>query len=120
MSRVSKPMPLRILLKQGKSGVWLAICLERYIVAQGDTPEAAQQQLALSLAAEIVLGVQMGNSPEHPLEGIPQAPIRYWDMYEQATSEEKKPKFQFPDLGKLLPSLPAVPTFAPIRLAESN
>ena len=119
MNRAGKLVPLRVLLKRGKSGAWLAICLERYIVAQGETPDDARQQFAFSLAAEIILGVEMGNSVAHPLEGIAPAPVRYWDMFEQAKSEEKNPKIQLPDLGKILPSIPAMPKFAALRLAEA-
>ena len=119
MRRVNEPMPLKVLLKKGDSGVWLAISLERYIVAQGRTKDEVLEQFALSLAAEIVLGVKMGNSVEHPLAGIVPAPSKYWDMYEQATSEEKNPKIKIPDLAELLPRLPTIPTFAPLRLAEA-
>lgn len=72
---------LHVLLKPSeRPGYWVAICLDRYIVAQGESEKDALRQFGAMLAAALSLGVEEGNR-EDPLKGIPPAPVQYWDDF---------------------------------------
>ena len=58
----------------------MAICLERYLVSQGESEKAALRNLAVMLAAAVATGNEDGNFLD-PLKGIPPAPVRYWDDF---------------------------------------
>ena len=75
-------MNLSVLLKP-VAGVWHAICLERFIVAQADSEDHVIREFEALLAAEVAYGIRHGD-PEHPLVGIPQAPQDVWDEFERA------------------------------------
>ena len=78
-------MNLRVLVQPSRQqDLWVAICLERYIVAQGNTEKEAVRNFALMLAMEIMRGVECGNTTD-PLLGIPQAPTKYWDLFGQSS-----------------------------------
>ena len=77
-------MTLRAVLKKGSlDGAWIAVCLERYIVAQGNSPDDALREFKAMLAAEIIRGIERGNA-DQPLAGIEPAPAKYWDVFETA------------------------------------
>ncbi|MDE0191227.1 MAG: hypothetical protein OXQ90_07705 [Gammaproteobacteria bacterium] len=83
MDTDAKPgMDLRVLVQPSKlPGHWVAICLERYIVAQGDSEKDALRNFAAMLAAETMRGIEEGHVA-NPLRGIPPAPAKYWDAFE--------------------------------------
>ena len=59
----------------------VAIGLEHYIAAQGDTAKDAMLNFVKTLYAELVLCAQYGYEG---LDAIEKAPQKYWDMYENA------------------------------------
>ena len=76
---------LRVLIKRGEAlDVWLAVCLERCIVAQASSQEEVVREFQAILAAEVAYGVRHGD-PAHPLDGIEPAPTQYWDAFERAS-----------------------------------
>lgn len=78
------PLNLNVLLIKGElEDAWVAVSLERYIVAQGDSPENAIREFTLMLGSEIAYGTEHGDSSQ-PLAGIPPAPTKYWDKFETA------------------------------------
>ena len=77
-------LPLKVLLMRGElEETWIAVSLERYIVAQGDSPGNAIREFTAMLGSEIVYGIEHGD-PGQPLAGIAPAPTRYWDKFETA------------------------------------
>lgn len=58
---------------------WVAMCIERYIGAQGDTPEEAMRGLQIAYRAE--LDESLARTGE-PFGGIPPAPDKFREMYE--------------------------------------
>ena len=80
--RTAATMNLRALVRpSAQEGLWVAICLERYIVAQGESAKEALHNFAAMLAAEFEYGSEVGD-PANPLAGIPQAPTKYWDEFD--------------------------------------
>ncbi len=83
-------MKLRVLVRQSdQPGLWVAVCLERYIAAQGETERDALGNLALTLSAEIMRGLEDGKT-ENPLAGIPPAPTEYWDDFDRGDTCRKR------------------------------
>ena len=77
-------LPLKVLLMKGElEETWIAISLERYIAAQGDSPRNAIREFTAMLGAEFAYGLEHGD-PSHPLAGIAPAPTKYWDKFETA------------------------------------
>ena len=76
---------LRVLIKRGKlPNRWVAICIDRYMVAEGDSPEEATHALHRVYRTEITLRKQPGADP---LAHLPQAPAAYHSEYENASPE---------------------------------
>ena len=59
----------------------MTVCLERYIVAQGESAKEALSNFCAMLIAEIEYGLELADS-SNPLAGIPPAPTKYWDEFE--------------------------------------
>ena len=79
-------VPLRVLIKQSElQGVWVAVCIDRYLVAQGKSPLEACESLKACVRAAVEHGVQIGFK-EHPLEHLPEAPARYLADFEAGTT----------------------------------
>ena len=99
-------MNFKVLLKPGKlDDSWVAVCLDRYVVAQGKTQEAAMIELIQTLDSEIRLGLERGQT-EDPLQGITPAPTEYWDMYTVARKgRSSKIKKLTPKHSKLTPQI---------------
>ena len=88
---------------------YVAIGLEHYIAAQGDTPKEAMLNFGKTLIAELVLCAQYGYDG---LDAIEKAPQEYWDMYDAALGikDEFIPKSEIaPKERSLLPKSFAVP-----------
>ena len=60
---------------------YVAIGLEHYITAQGETPKEAMFNFVKTLAADLAFCDAHGLKP---LEGVEKAPKKYWDMYNKA------------------------------------
>ena len=67
-----------------EEGAWVAICLERYIGAQGSTGEDAERGLKTVYRAELDYSLQRGEIPFH---GIMPAPQRFRDMWESGRAD---------------------------------
>ena len=88
-----EPMKLRVLVRQSmQPELWVAICLERYIVAQGNSAREAVRSLGKMLTVEIGRGIDRGNEID-PLAGIRPAPTEYWDMF---ALSQLPCRYQFP------------------------
>lgn len=102
----SHNMDLRLLVQpSAQPGLWVAICLERYIVAQGDSEKQAVSNFSAMLCADMVYGIEQGNTDD-PLKGIPPAPAKYWDAF--ATGGPCRLRFPKPKQQQEL-TVPAFP-----------
>ena len=63
-------------------GWWVAQCLEHDLCTSSRKLEDLPGQLASQLRLQVVLDRKNGRQP---FEGLPRAPKKYWDLYEQAT-----------------------------------
>ena len=77
MTREDRPNALRFVLFK-EEGVFVAVCLERYIGAQGSTMEEAQMRLRTAYRAELNDSLKRAGEP---FGDIPQAPKRFHDMW---------------------------------------
>lgn len=73
-----RPNSLRFVLFE-EEGAWVAMCLERYIGAQGSTKEDVEQGLKTVYRAELDYSLQRSGIPFH---GIMRSPQRFHDMWE--------------------------------------
>ena len=64
--------------------VWIAVSLDHYIMAQGESVKDVIHQFKLTLAAEVLYSIKHGDA-EQPLQGIEPAPTEYWDAYKEAS-----------------------------------
>lgn len=79
-------MTLRVLVMQSAlPNTWLAVCIDRYMVAEGDTPKKAATALDRVFRAELAYGIEHGNERD-PLDRLPPAPAEYHKMFKQAVS----------------------------------
>lgn len=77
-------MDLRVLVTRGSlENTYLAICLDHYIVGQGNSEEEACRMFGATFAAEVAYGIAHGNIQD-PLKGVPKAPQKYWKMFSAA------------------------------------
>ena len=68
---------------------WLvARCLQYDITAQARTHTDLYYELERLLMGRLVVGEELGVS--EPIESLPPAPQKYWDMFERALSLEAK------------------------------
>lgn len=58
--------------------VWVATCLERYLVAQGQTREEAVRNFAQTYAGQYYIDQDAGKTP---LSDFGEAPEEYWRIY---------------------------------------
>lgn len=72
------PNALRFVVVQ-EEGAWVAVCLERYIGAQGRTLEEAHQRLKIVYRSTLDDTVDRTGEP---FGHIPPAPAEYHDLYE--------------------------------------
>ena len=71
---------LRVLIKRGKArNQWVAICIDRYMVAEGDSPEDAARALHREYQRETARHPDLGH--------LPQAPAAYLSDFENASPE---------------------------------
>ena len=85
-------MALRVLI--GPSELpdrWLAVCIDRYMVAEGDSPEEAANALKRVFRAEIALGLEMGFE-DNPLERLPKAPKKFEQLFNNKSVSPPPPK----------------------------
>ena len=88
---------------------YVAVGLEHYIAAQGDSAKDVMLNFVKTLYAELVLCAQYGYEG---LDAIEKAPQEYWDMYEDALGikDEFIPKSKIaPQEKSLLPKSFALP-----------
>ena len=79
-------MTLRVLvMPSALTDTWLAVCIDRYMVAEGDTPENAATALDRVFRAELAYGMEHGNNSD-PLDRLPPAPDKYHEMFKKAIS----------------------------------
>ena len=77
-------MELKVLLfQEGES--WIAMVLEYYIVAQGDTIEDAIYDLSRLTYGEVIM---RNRGVMKPLDDAPKAPHIYWEWYGRATPSD--------------------------------
>ena len=71
---------VRVLLfkDENSPNMWNAQCLEHDIAAQGRTVSAVQKAFAQAFVGQILADVKHGKTP---LEGLSEAPQRFWDMF---------------------------------------
>lgn len=73
---------------------WVAQCLEYDIAAQAKTIPDVEHELARVFAGQMILRVKNG---QQPLEGIPQAPRKFWERFAQARQmKDDIPAFTLP------------------------
>ena len=60
---------------------WVAQCLEYDIATQAKTMKKLMYEIQSILVAHLL------DKSETPFEGIPQAPKRFWDLYQQAAAD---------------------------------
>lgn len=73
---------------------YVAQCLEYDIATQAKTIKKLVYEVQRILVAHIMC------SAEHPFEGLPEAPRRFWDLYEEEAVDLNPPKSaEFPDLS---------------------
>ena len=77
-------MELKVLLFQ-EEGSWIAMVLEYYIVAQGDTIEEAIHDLSRLTCGEMIM---RNRGTMQPLDDIPKAPHMFWEWYGRATPSD--------------------------------
>ena len=73
----NQPTTLHFVLFE-EEGAWVAMCLERYIGAQGSTKEEAMRGLQIVYRAELDLSLERTGQP---FDDIPRAPEKFWGMY---------------------------------------
>ena len=79
---------LRVLLMSGKlKGTWIAVSLEHYIAAQGNSHRDAIREFTAMLGSEVAYGAEHGD-PRQPLAHIEPAPNKYWRKFEKAKPYE--------------------------------
>ena len=85
---MNTPISLRLLIMQTGNENWIAVSLERYVMAQGQSANGAVQAFKQSLIADVAFGMKQGNE-DQPLAGIEAAPAKYWDAYENAAPMDR-------------------------------
>lgn len=74
--------PLRVLILDEPQGWWTAVCLDRYMVGEGKSEEAALLALHRMVASEFVYQYETSSEMPRDLLGhLPKAPDDYWEMY---------------------------------------
>ena len=79
---MADPISLRLLVMRTDTGNWIAVSLERYIMAQGQSADEAVAAFKRTLEAEIRFGLRINE--EQPLASKAAAPVKYWNAYESA------------------------------------
>lgn len=64
------------------TGWWVAQCLEHDLCTSARSLDELPQQIASQLRLQVALDRKSGRPP---FAGLPRAPQKYWDLYEQAT-----------------------------------
>ena len=72
---------LRAVVYRGESA-WVAQALEHDIAAFADTPDSLPAALGKAIAVNLAINLRKGRKG---FEGIPPAPARFAELYEQAT-----------------------------------
>lgn len=84
MAETQKKSVLRVLVKPSElPDRWLAVCVDRYMVAEGDSPKDAVKALDRVVRVEVAHGVEKGY--ENPLKRLSKAPAKYLDAFESAS-----------------------------------
>lgn len=106
-----------------KSG-WIAICLEHYILADGDTIPEVKQAFEVALGSEILMALDDGKVP---LEGLPPAPAKYHEMWKSSVlladpifvrpPEDEKTPLPLPDAAKITAAFRSLPRSAEVRVS---
>ncbi len=104
------PGRLQVLLLNER-GPWVAISLQHYIVAQGNSPSDAVQTLRWTYWTQVLLDKEKG---VQPLSQIEKAPEEYWKSYASGIPLAMKADFTPPFS---LDDVPAVPE--DVRLADA-
>lgn len=75
---------LRVLvIASALEGRWIAVCIDRYMVGHGNSPQEAADALKVIFRMEVERGVERGFRQD-PLEHLSQAPPAYHDAYAAA------------------------------------
>ena len=79
---MNEPQHLRVLTKPSANpSKWVVVCIDRYMVAEGDTPKEALDNFDRVLVTEVALGLEAG-CLDDPLENLPPAPDNYQREFE--------------------------------------
>lgn len=90
---------LRVLTKRGSlPGRWVSICIDRYMVGEGNSPEDAVESLYRVCRAEMTLG-----TGDDPLGHVPEAPPEYREEYEKRRAESRRDVIELSQLGSTAP-----------------
>lgn len=83
------------LLLMTENNIWTAQCLEFDIAAQGKTMSEAMAAFQRTFAGQVCIDIENG---KEPFEDFSQAPVDYWDKFEQASERlaDRKP-FKLPE-----------------------
>ena len=97
-----KELNVRVLICQdhdadGNRG-WVAQCLEYDIAAQGQTLDVVKQRFTLTLIGQMTVDIKHGKKP---LEGIKEAPSKFWEHFKQGERLERQPPFYSPDEARI-------------------
>ena len=87
-----------IVQKDTSLDVWVAIGLEHYIAAQGQTEEETIKEFMKTVISEIAYRCSVLRNRENPLEAIERAPQHYWDLYKKSLWEMIS-DYSMPKLG---------------------
>lgn len=80
---------IRTLVDRGElDGTFVAVCLDHYVVAQGDSPEDALGNLQLMLAGYLCLGIE--NQSDDPLRELAKAPKRFWKEFDSDSGRQEE------------------------------
>lgn len=90
MARVMDMELRAVIFKRG--AWWIGQCLEHDIGAEAKTIKQIGYELELAIVAH--LAVSVANHLE-PFKGIPQAPARYWRMFEEGLTVERPRPIEF-------------------------
>lgn len=114
MAMTVPPIHVRVVVFE-EGEYYIAQCLEYDICTQAKSLKELQKRFALNFFSNIAVCLELGRAP---LAGIPKAPKRYWEMFENAQFEVKA-RDEMQGVVPKLPNVSEFPSFIPdIRFGE--
>ncbi len=99
-----------------EAGAWCAQCLEYDIAAQARTEPELRQELVSVLTTHFLASAQFG---QEPFAGLPEAPAKFFAMYEGASLGAKSERQSVGAAG-FAANLEMLPLLAAKRIASSR